>query len=78
MMDIQELKEEAASGKVSVEKLLGVIAWQQERIEELEAKLAGKNPTERLDESYSEKAEEQRKRGKRKARRGKPLRRGRI
>lgn len=77
-MDIQGLKEEAASGKVSVEKLLGVIAWQQERIDELEAKLAGKNPTERLDESYSEKAEEQRKRGKRKARRGKPLRRGRI
>lgn len=83
-MDIEQLREDAASGKLSAEKLVDVIVLQQQqigsmqqRIEELEAIIKSKNPTERPDPSYSQKAEEKRypKRGKRKR---KPLRRGRL
>jgi hypothetical protein len=83
-MDVQQLRDDAASGKLSVDKLIDVVALQQhqiremqKRIDELEAIIKSKNPTKRLDEPYSEKAENKRnpKPGKRKR---KPLRRGRI
>ena len=83
-MDVQQLRDDAADGKLSIDKLIDVIvaqqaqiATQQKRIDELEAIIKSKNPTERLDQPYSEKAETKRhpKSGKRKR---KPLRRGRI
>ena len=76
-MDVQQLKEDAAAGRLSVDKLIDVIVAQQKRIGELEAIIKSKNPTERLDEPYSEKAEAKRKRST-KSRKRKPLRRGRI
>jgi transposase len=74
-MDVQQLREDATGGKLSVDKLIDVIAAQQKRIEELEAIIKSKNPTDRIEEAYSEKAEQKRK-GSTKKR--KPLRRGRI
>lgn len=83
-MDIQQLRDDAADGKLSIDKLIDVIvaqhaqiATQQKRIDELEAIIKSKNPTERLEQSYSEKSETKRhpRSGKRKR---KPLRRGRI
>ena len=76
-MDIQQLRDDAAEGKLSLEKLIDVIAVQQQRINELEAKIKSRNPTERLDQSYSEKAEAKRKAGP-KRRKPKPLRQGRF
>ena len=83
-MDVQELRDDAAAGKLSIDKLIDVIAAQQKliasqqnRIDELEAIVKSKNPTQRLDQPYSEKAEQKRK-GSAKKRRRKPLRRGRI
>lgn len=83
-MDVQQLKDDAAAGKLSVEKLIDVIAAQQahmaaqqQRIAELEALVKSKHPTERLDQPYSEQAEQKRK-GSAKKRKRKPLRRGRI
>jgi hypothetical protein len=76
-MDIQQLRDDAASGRLSVQKLIDVIVMQQKRIDELEAAIRSKNPTERLDEPYSQDAEAKRKRGKNR-KRPKPLRRGRI
>lgn len=83
-MDVEQLKDDAASGKLSLARLIMVIEAQQkqlaklqERIAELEQQIKAKNPTERLEEPYSEKAEQKRKaKGKRTKRR--PLRRGRI
>ena len=74
-MDVQEFRDDAAAGKLSIEKLIDVIAAQQERIRELEAIIKSKNPTERLDQPYSEKAEQKRK-GRPKNGKRKPLRRG--
>jgi hypothetical protein len=83
-MDVQVLRDDAAAGKLSVERLIDVIAAQQQhiaaqqlRIHELEAIIKGKSPTERLDQSYSEKAEQKRKDAGKKRKR-KPLRYGRI
>ena len=83
-MDLQQLKDDAAAGRVSVETLIDVIvveqqviAAQQERIAELEALIKGKNPTTRTEEPYSERAEAKRKQTK-KSRKRKPLRRGRV
>ncbi len=76
-MDVEQLRDDATSGKLSVEKLLNVIAAQQERIAELEAILKSPKPTDRLDQAYSEKAEQRRK-GKAKKGKRKPLRRGRV
>lgn len=76
-MNIEQLREDAASGKLSVDRLVDVIVAQQKRIEQLEAIIKSKNPTERLDDPYSEKAERKRK-GKQSKRKRKPLRRGRI
>lgn len=76
-MDVRQLRDDLAAGKLSAEKLLDVIAAQQERIAQLEAIIKSKNPTDRLEKSYSEKAEQKRK-GKTSKRRRKPLRRGRV
>lgn len=83
-MDVQQLKNDVAAGKLSSDRLLLVIeaepkqiAQLKERIAELEQQIKSRNPTERLDQSYSEKAEEKRK-SKGKQRKRKPLRRGRI
>ena len=66
-MDVEQLKQDVAEGKVSLDRLVDLIVSQQklieklqEQITELQEKLASKNPTERLDEQYSEKAEEKR------------------
>lgn len=75
-MDVNELKADAAAGKLSVDRLLAVIVTLQQRIAELEAQLNSKNPTDRLDEPYSEKAEDKRK--NRKPPKKPPLRRGRV
>ena len=78
-MDVQQLKDDAAAGKLSIDRLILVIETQQKRITELEQLIQGKNPTERLDQPFSQKAEEKRKaKGKKRKRNRKPLRRGRI
>ena len=79
-MDVEQLKQDAAAGKVGVEQLIAIIVAQQEQIRKLQAQNESKNPTERLEESYSERAEEKRKKGGRgKKGRGKlPPRRGRL
>jgi len=61
-MDIEQLKTDVAAGKLSQDKLLAVIVAQQKRIAELEELIKAKNPTPRVDEPYSVKAEELRKR----------------
>lgn len=73
-MDIQQLKDDALAGKVSIEMLIEIIV----DLTEKNNKLEGKNPTQRLEEAYSEKAEMKRK--KRKKRRPKipKIRRGRV
>jgi len=50
-MDVEQLKEDAAAGKLSVDRLIMVIEAQQKRIAELEAQAKSKNPTERMDQS---------------------------
>ena len=82
-MDMEQLKQDVAEGKVSLNRLVDLIVSQQKLIEklqkqiaELQEKLDGKNPTERLDESYSEKSEEKRQGKRRKPR--KSSRKGRI
>lgn len=85
-MDVQELKDDAAAGKLSVDRLIVVIeaqqkqlAAQQKRIAELEEQIKSRNPTPRLDEAYSEKAEQKRQgNGKRRKRNRKAQRRGRL
>ncbi len=73
-MDIEQLRDDAAAGRLSTDRLIDVIVMLHNRINELEKQLEefkGKNPTERLDQAYSEKAEQQRKAkvGKRKRKR---------
>lgn len=86
-MDVNQLKDDVAAGKVGVEQLLELIAQQAEQIakqaeeiENLKKKIAEKNPTERLDEPYSEQAEEKRqeKRKKKRSKRKKAKRHGRL
>jgi len=91
-MDVEQLRQDVAEGTVQLDRLAELIASQQklirqlqqenEKLKEQNEKLQEqiKNPTERLDESYSEKAEEKRqekKKGKRKKRKI-PKRRGRL
>ena len=84
-MDVEQLKQDVAEGNVSLDRLVDLIVSQQKLIEklqkqnaELQEKLDGKNPTERLDEPYSEKSEEKRQgKGKRRKPR-KSSRKGRI
>lgn len=78
-MDVEQLKQDAAAGKLQVEQLMSIIVAQQEQIRQLEERLNSRNPTKRLDESYSEQAEEKRKQaGKKKRQRKRPTRRGRL
>jgi len=86
-MDVKTLREAVSAGNVGVDQLLEIVAQQtdqidklNEQIEQLKAQLTAKNPTLRLDEAYSEKAEEKRqaKRKRQKKNRRKPLRRGRL
>jgi len=92
-MDVEQLRQDVAEGTVDVDRLVDLIASQQKLIQQLQAQIEKlqaqieklkeqieKNPTERLDEPYSEKAEEKRQadaQGKPKKRK-KPKRKGRL
>ena len=92
-MDVDQLRQDVAQGTVELDRLVDLVASQQKlirqqqvQIEQLKAEIeelkkqVGKNPTKRLDEAYSEKAEADRKakaEGKPKQR-NKPKRQGRI
>ena len=86
-MDTKQLRQDVAEGTVEVDRLVDLIASQQKLIAQQQAELEAlkkqqieKNPTLRLDEAYSEKAEEERQakaQGKPKPRK-KPKRQGRI
>lgn len=85
-MDGEQLRRDVAEGTVDVDRLVDLIASQQKLIQQQQAQIEKlkkqieKNPTERLDESYSEKAEEKRQadaRGKPRKRK-KPKRKGRL
>ena len=83
-MDVDQLRQDVAEGTVELDRLVELIASQQKRIEQLQEEIEKlkeqikKNPTERLEEPYSEKAEEKRRvKGKRKKRKT-PKRRGRL
>lgn len=85
-MDLEQLRQDVAEGTVGLDRLVELIASQQKVIERQQAQIeelqgrVGKNPTERLDEAYSEKAEEDRQaKAGRKPKPGKqPERQGRI
>src|SRR5271154_7004872 len=85
-MDTEQLKQDVRDGRIDLERLVDLIGMLQrqldranKRIEELEAKLGG-SPTEKVDQSFSVKAEEQRQaeRGKTSRKKRKPVRRGRM
>jgi hypothetical protein len=92
-MDVDQLRQDVAEGTVELDRLVELIASQQKLIQQLQQdndklkedieklkEQIKKNPTERLDESYSEKAEEKRQaeaKGKPKKRKT-PKRSGRI
>jgi len=61
-MDAKEqLKDDVRAGRVSVDRLIDLIFTLQQRIAELEKKLAAaSSPTIKVDEPYSMKAEEKR------------------
>ena len=82
---MEQLKQDVAEGKVSVDRLIDLITSQQKlikklqkQIAELQEKLASKNPMERLDEPYSEKTDETRQAKGKKRKRRKPRRKRRI
>ena len=85
-MDVDQLRQDVAKGTIELDRLVDLIAsqqkvieQQQEEIEKLKEQIK-KNPTERLEEPYSEKAEEKRQakaKGKPKKRKT-PKRRGRL
>jgi hypothetical protein len=84
-VDVEQLKKDVADGNVSLDRLVDLIASQQKLIEklqnqaaDLQEKLDGKNPTERLDEQYSQRAEEKRQAKGKKRKRPNPRRKGRI
>lgn len=68
---IETLQEQDAKHQEQIAKL-------QEQVAKLQAQIDSKNPTERLDEQYSEKAEEKRQAKGKKRKRPKPRRKGRI
>ena len=72
-MDVDQLRQDVAEGTVQLDRLVELIASQQKLIQQLQEEIeklnedneklkeqCKKNPTERLEESYSEKAEEKR------------------
>jgi len=85
-MDTEQLKQDVREGRIDLERLIDLIGMLQrqldranKRIAELEAKLGG-SPTEKVDQPFSVKAEEQRQaeRGKSSRKKNKPFRRGRM
>ena len=85
-MDTEQLKQDIREGRIDLERLVDLIGMLQrqldranKRIAELEAKLGG-SPTEKVDQPFSVKAEEQRQaeRGKSSRKNNKPFRRGRM
>ncbi len=85
-MDTEQLKQDVREGRIDLERLIDLIGMLQrqldranKRIAELEAKLGG-SPTEKVDQPFSVKAEEQRQaeRGKTSRKKNKPFRRGRM
>jgi hypothetical protein len=89
-MDVKQLRQDVADGTIGADRLVDLVASQLKVIQQLQAqveklqaqveKLKEKNPTDRLEESFSEKAEEKRQakaKGKR-SKRKKPKRRGRL
>ena len=85
-MDTEQLKQDVREGRIDLERLIDLIVMLQrqldranKRIAELEAKLGG-SPTEKVDQPFSVKAEEQRQaeRGKSSRKKNKPFRRGRM
>lgn len=84
-MDVDQLRQDVAEGKIDLDRLIDLIVSQQKLISQLQEQIAGlqeqvdsKNPTEKLDEQYSEKAEEKRQAKGQQPGRPKPGRRGRI
>jgi len=85
-MDVEQLRTDVGEGTVELDRLVDVIASQQKRIDQLEdeneklKEQVKKNPTERLDEPYSLKAEEKRQAKKkgRPQKRKPPKRKGRL
>jgi len=92
-MDLESLRQDVAQGTVELDRLVELIAsqqkWiarQQAQIEQLQAQIdelqtrVGKNPTERLGDAYSERAEADRqaKAGGKSKPKNKPKRQGRI
>jgi len=85
-MDVEQFKDDVREGRVDAGRLVDLVVTMQrelqaakQRIEELEKKLGGA-PTQKVDEPFSVRAEEQRqeRRGKKPKKKPKPLRRGRI
>ena len=85
-MDVDQLRQDVAAGTIELDRLVELIASQQkiiqrqqEQIEKLKEQIK-KNPTQRLDEAYSEKAEAKRQAdaGGRPKKRKTPKRRGRL
>jgi hypothetical protein len=58
-MDVEQLKEDVRTGRITLDRLVDVIVAQQRRIEELERQL-GSAATRKLPEAFSVRAEEQR------------------
>jgi len=65
-MDVEQLRQDVADGTIELDRLVDLIASQQKVIQQLQEQIEKlkeqikKNPTERLDEQYSEQAEEKR------------------
>ncbi len=82
-MDVEQLRQDVTDGTIEADRLVDLVASQLKVIQQLQAQvdqLKEKNPTDRLRESFSEKAEEKRQakaKGKR-SKRKKPKRRGRL
>ena len=89
-MYVYQLRQDVTDGKIETDRLVDLIVSQLKVIQQLQAqvtelqaqieKLKAKNPTDRLEESFSEKAEEKRQakaKGKRSERKT-PERRGRV
>lgn len=87
-MDIEQLKQDVSDGTIGLDRLVDLVISQQQVIQQLQTrlkkleeenkKLRDKNPTERLEEGYSEKAEEKRQAKKKGRRKKNPQRRGRL
>ena len=81
---MEQLRQDVAAGTIDLDRLVEVIALQQKRIESLLEEIERlkeqikKNPTQRLDKPYSEKAEEKRQARRSRSKRKTPKRGGRV